>query len=95
MQILLRIVQNTKFKTDSKRLMRSGRFSESDEKKLFHVIETLAKGKQLEQKHRDHPLAGNWSNYRECHIKPDLLLIYKIEGDTLKLVRLGSHSDLF
>jgi len=92
---LLRIVQHSKFKADSKRLMRSGRFSEADERKLFDVIERLAKGRRLEQRYRDHALTGNWNNHRECHIKPDLLLIYKIDDDTLKLVRLGSHSDLF
>ena len=92
---MLRIVQHSKFKADSKRLMRSGRFSEADERKLFDVIERLAKGRRLEQRYRDHALTGNWNNHRECHIKPDLLLIYKIDDDTLKLVRLGSHSDLF
>ena len=50
----------------------------------------------LEQRHRDHGLAGNWNGHRECHLKPDLLLIYKKPGDqTLRLVRMGSHSQLF
>ena len=45
---------------------------------------------------RDHALSGNWSGYRECHIKPDLLLIYrKPDASTLRLARLGSHSELF
>ncbi len=92
---MLRIRQQSKFKTDSKRLIRSGQFSEADEKKLLDVIEHIAKGKRLDKKHKDHMLTGNWNNHRECHIKPDLLLIYKIESDILKLVRLGSHSDLF
>jgi mRNA interferase YafQ len=46
--------------------------------------------------HRDHDLSGDWAGYRECHIKPDLLLIYrKSDADTLRLARLGSHSELF
>ena len=46
--------------------------------------------------YRDHPLAGDWAGYRECHLKPDLLIIYrKPNPETLRLARLGSHSDLF
>jgi mRNA interferase YafQ len=49
----------------------------------------------LELRYRDHPLTGDWQDYRDCHIKPDLVLIYqKPDGDTLRLVRLGSHSEL-
>ena len=92
---MLKISRQTKFKRDSKRLIRSGKFSKSDEKELLNVIECLAMGKQLDKKYRDHGLTSNWTNHRECHIKPDLLLIYKIHGDSIKLVRLGSHSDLF
>lgn len=75
--------------------MRSGTFKENDEKVLWDIIEKLAKSKSIEAKYSDHPLSGNWKGHRECHIKPDLLLIYKIEVDTLRLVRLGSHSELF
>jgi mRNA interferase YafQ len=50
----------------------------------------------LEPRHRDHDLSGDWAGYRECHIKPDLLLIYrKPDTVTLRLARLGSHSELF
>jgi mRNA interferase YafQ len=50
----------------------------------------------LEEKHRDHGLGGNWKGNRECHLKPDLLLIYKLPDEkTLRLVRMGSHSELF
>lgn len=92
---MLEIFQHSKFKSDSKKLIKSGKFSKTDENELFEVIEHIAKGKKLAQKYRDHPLIGNWKSYRECHIKPDLLLIYKIEGNTLTLVRLASHSELF
>lgn len=63
---------------------------------LVSVLNALANDKPLEAKHRDHALSGDWSGYRECHIKPDLLLIYqKPDEDVLKLARLGSHSELF
>lgn len=64
---------------------------------LDEVVDLLRQGKQLGEKYRDHSLAGNFSGFRECHIKPDWLLIYLIENDvlTLTLVDTGSHSDIF
>lgn len=64
---------------------------------LDDVIDKLRQGKTLEEKCRDHALTGNYVGFRECHIKPDWLLIYLIENDvlTLTLVDTGSHSDLF
>ena len=63
---------------------------------LKPVLIALVTDQALEAKYRDHDLSGDWAGYRECHIKPDLLLIYrKSEPDTLKLARLGSHSELF
>jgi mRNA interferase YafQ len=60
------------------------------------ILTALANDKALEARHRDHALSGDWSGYRECHVKPDLLLIYrKPDDDTLWLARLGSHSELF
>jgi mRNA interferase YafQ len=60
------------------------------------VIEMLAQDAPLMEKHRDHALTGDYTNHRECHLKPDLLLIYKKPEDaTLRLVRIGSHSELF
>lgn len=55
----------------------------------------LAADKPLPAKNRDHGLGGNWSGYRECHLKPDVLLIYRKPEGVLQLVRLGSHSELF
>ena len=65
--------------------------------KLFQVIEKLANGERLDPKFRDHPLSGNYSGSRECHIEPDWLLIYEIIENVLvlSLQRIGSHSDLF
>ena len=64
---------------------------------LQEVVDVLASGGKLSEKHRDHALTGDWESFRECHIQPDWLLIYKISGDSLilTLVRTGTHSDLF
>ena len=61
------------------------------------VLDKLLNGCPLEAAHRDHALTGNYTGFRECHIKPDWLLVYKIERDRLVLVaqRTGTHSDLF
>lgn len=61
------------------------------------IITTLLSGKKLDRKHKNHPLKGNYKGYNECHIKPDLLLIYKKNDDILVLscIRLGSHNKLF
>lgn len=62
---------------------------------LAGVLDPLAADLPLESRHRDHALTGNWKDHRDCHIKPDLVLIYqKPDADTLRLVRLGSHSEL-
>ena len=64
---------------------------------LDNVVDLLRQGKQLESKYHDHELSGNYKGFRECHIKPDWLLIYLIENDilTLTLVDTGTHADLF
>lgn len=64
---------------------------------LDHIIRLLANGESLPEKNKDHALTGNWVGYRECHIQPDWLLIYRIENNLLVLTlsRTGSHSDFF
>ena len=63
---------------------------------LIEVLYKLLNDEALPDKYRDHSLTGDWLGYRECHIKPDLLLIYKqSDENTLRLARLGSHSELF
>lgn len=63
---------------------------------LFEIVGFLADDNPLQARHRDHSLGGSWQGHRECHLKPDLLLIYKKPDErTLSLVRLGSHSELF
>lgn len=64
---------------------------------LEDIIAKLALGESLPEKNRDHALSGNWNGYRECHILPDWLLIYKLEDNILilTLARTGTHSNLF
>lgn len=63
---------------------------------LTLAISLLAEDKPLPERNRDHALGGDWRDHRECHLKPDLLLIYrKPDAECLQLVRLGSHSELF
>ena len=66
-------------------------------KKINDVVHILQKGETLEERFKDHPLVGNWIGHRECHVLPDLLLIYKIVENVLilELVDTGTHSDLF
>ena len=59
------------------------------------VLEILVHEKPMPEKYQDHPLTGNYNGSRECHVKPDVLLVYNVTGDTLTLQRLGSHSELF
>ena len=62
---------------------------------LEPVLEALASDQPLEPRHRDHALTGEWRDHRDCHVKPDLVMIdRKLDDATLQLVRLGSHSEL-
>lgn len=90
---MLQIKFTNQFKKDLKLIQRQGK----DVKKIFCVVEKIANGEPLELKYRDHPLTGNYKGSRECHIEPDLLLIYTVidEVMVLSLLRAGSHSDLF
>ena len=83
------------FKRDYKREAK-GQHRATLDNELRHVLVALVTEQSLDVKYRDHDLSGDWAGYRECHIKPDLLLIYrKSDADTLRLARLGSHSELF
>lgn len=62
---------------------------------LQSVIDTLAIPEALPEKNKDHNLTGNYANKRECHILPDWLLVYRVDGIDLVLYRTGTHSDLF
>ena len=86
------IFRRTQFKIDFKRVSRSGKYKLED---VLGIIEKLAKDEPLPERHRDHALIGDLKDYRDCHIKPDLVLIYqKSDDNILQLVRIGSHSEL-
>ncbi len=93
MKMLLEVRYTKKFNKDSKLIVKRG----YNIQKLKNVILMLQRGEPLPQQYQDHALVGNYVGYRECHIEPDWLLVYKIENDTLTLVllRTGTHSDLF
>ena len=59
------------------------------------MLELLIAGEALPASYKDHPLKGDWKGYRDAHIEPDWLLIYRIGGSELHLLRTGSHADLF
>lgn len=88
----LKITWTGRFKKDYKQAIKRG--LPMDE--LDDVIRILARGEALPEKYRDHLLTGNWKGHRECHVRPDWLLIYKIyqEQLILTLARTGTHSDL-
>jgi len=82
------IERSSAFKRDYKRAKATPRHAKN--------IDPLLADEHLAVHHRDHELTGNWSGYRECHLKPDLLLIYrKPDSETLRLARIGAHSELF
>ena len=88
------IRRHGRFKRDYKRESK-GRFRDTIADDLAAVIRLLAADAPLEERFRDHALTGNWKGHRDCHVKPDLVLIYsKPDDETLQLVRLGSHSEL-
>ena len=87
----MRIIQPSSFKKDVKRQKKRGK----DLSKLKAIVDLLVAGEVLPERCVDHSLSGNWSGWRDCHIEPDWILIYKVTPDTLTLGRTGSHSDLF
>lgn len=88
-----RIERTTAFRRDYQRELR-GRHRNL-EIVLSEIVRLLVEDAPVPERNRDHGLSGNWAGFRECHIKPDLLLIYEKPEGILRLVRLGSHSELF
>jgi mRNA interferase YafQ len=90
---MLKIVFSNQFKKDYKLAKKRGLKLD----KLAKIINLLAEEKELPKKYKDHNLSGNYKDFKECHIEPDWLLIYRIENEELSLFlfRTGSHSDLF
>lgn len=90
------IERTTQFKKDFKREAKGPHRGDLEPGGLFvEIVTTLALDKPLAAKHRDHALTGDWRDHRDCHVRPDWVLIYrKPDADTLQLVRIGSHSEL-
>ena len=89
----LKIIWTNQFKKDYKRALRR----KKNISLLDDIIRKLSRGEPLPEKNKDHALSGNWIGHRECHIKPDWLLVYRIEDNVLvlTLARTGTHSDIF
>ncbi len=85
------LIRGAQFRRDVNLAERRGK----DMSKLRELILLLTEGEPLPLRYKDHPLSGDWKHHRDCHIEPDWLLLYKIDGGDLYLVRTGSHSDLF
>jgi mRNA interferase YafQ len=90
-----KIKQTAAFRRDVKREAK-GPHRKFLSENFASLIQALANDEPLEERHRDHPLGGEWKDHRDCHVRPDLVLIYrKFTDETLHLIRLGSHSELF
>jgi len=87
---MLNIIRSSAFKTEIKKIKDESVFTE-----LEIVISLLVEGLPLPEKYKPHPLRGKYKNYMECHLKPDVLLIYRTTKLDLYLYRIGSHSNLF
>ena len=85
------LARTKKFKKSFKKL----HLKDSDETIYIDVISKLLNGMPLDKKYKDHFLKGNPEQYKECHLKPDLLLIYRVYRAEVQLIDIGSHSDLF
>lgn len=89
--MMLQPVSTNQFKRDVKKAKKQGK----DCSKLKEIIDRLIEEQALATRYKDHPLAGNYKGYRECHIEPDWLLIYAVADNRIFFERLGSHSELF
>ena len=87
----MKIYYTSQFKKDYKKVKKQNK----DIGKLRIVVEKLATKEKLEPKYKDHALIGNWKGFRDCHLEPDWLLIFKATEEMLILERTGSHSELF
>ena len=87
----MRLRTTTRFEKDLNRSAKRNK----DLTKLWSLVEHLLSGQRLESRYRQHRLSGTWSSYWECHIEPYWLLIWGSDGESVTLVRTGTHSDLF
>ena len=85
------VIRTTRFKRDVKLAQKRGK----DMAKLRELILLLAEERPLPPRYKDHAVSAEWKHHRDSHIEPDWLLLYKIDGNDLYLVRTGTHADLF
>jgi len=88
---MLDVEYSIAFKKEVKRAMLQGR----DVLKMFVPIAILLNGEPLPLRYRDHPLKGNWEGYRDFHVEPDWLVLYRLEDNLVRFERTGTHSELF
>ena len=88
---MLQLVTSGRFKRDVKRAAKRGK----DINKLGDVIDLLLSAEPLPARLKDHPLKGAWKDWRDLHIEPDWLLIYRVAENRLELAATGTHADLF
>ncbi len=89
---MLSLEYSAQFKRDFRKVTK---LAIPDILEVGNIISKLKRGETLPLKNVDHALSGNWLGFRDCHIKPDLILIYRISDNTLQLARIGSHSEVF
>jgi len=92
---MLEIKLDKQFKKDIKRDQKSGKYKKDDFLELRNIMDSLIEKQPLDEKYLEHKLIGDWRGYLECHIKPNWLLIYKIEEELIKFARIGTHQQLF
>lgn len=85
------VVTSKAFERDVKRLRKRGK----DTGRLRPVINALRLRQPLDPRHRDHALGGEWQGFRDCHVEPDWLLLYRLDAESVYLTRTGTHADLF
>ncbi len=88
---MLRPIYSKRFDRDMRRIVKRRK----DTEKLKIVIRMLIRQEKLDDRYKNHPLKGKYKDCYDCHIEPDWILIYRIEGDAIQFVRTGSHADLF
>ena len=90
---LLSVVSSTRYDKEADRLRKRGK----DMSRIVAVVDTLRRRRPLAARHRDHALSGDWRGWRDCHVEPDWVLIYRVDEDARELIlgRTGTHADLF
>ena len=91
---MLEIFESSAFKKDHKRESKNSHNKDVDQR-IVEILSLISKGVVLPSQYRLHKLRGPYSGFLECHVKPDLLMIFRLQGNSVYLLRLGSHSELF